>query len=266
MTYSEQPTEPKTAKAGQSNSLFFQVLFVFSLCVLAYVIIQKSTNEVSDKEVNLVTQTVTEPSTDTGDVVTLIAEPARNDDVVTVDINPATQDAAVANTNNTPATETGLLSNVNTEQPITPDNVLVDIASEEMTINSQDRIYTVLKGDILGKISQKMYGSVRYMNVIQKANGLIDIDSLREGMELKIPAIEKKITPEQVAITTLVQTGSGFTTHTVSKGDTVWDICEKYYGSGAKQKWLKEDNPEYFGIDDAYLSIGIKLKIRKKSE
>ena len=53
--------------------------------------------------------------------------------------------------------------------------------------------YVVQKGDVLGKVSQKVYGSTRHANLIFEANKdtMKNANSLRTGQRLRIPALPK---------------------------------------------------------------------------
>ena len=52
-------------------------------------------------------------------------------------------------------------------------------------------IYVVQYGDTLGALSKKFYGSVRYVNVLQKANSdiITNANVLKPGMKLIIPKL-----------------------------------------------------------------------------
>ena len=52
-------------------------------------------------------------------------------------------------------------------------------------------IYVVQSGDTLGALSKKFYGSVRYVNVLQKANSdiITNANVLKPGMKLIIPKL-----------------------------------------------------------------------------
>jgi len=52
------------------------------------------------------------------------------------------------------------------------------------------RTYVVCKGDTLGAISQKVYGSTRFWKAIQTANGGLDPKKVRPGMELLLPEVD----------------------------------------------------------------------------
>ncbi len=55
---------------------------------------------------------------------------------------------------------------------------------------NQWRSYTVVAGDIGGRISQKMYGTSKLWKKIMQANDISDARSLRPGQVLRIPPVE----------------------------------------------------------------------------
>ncbi len=54
--------------------------------------------------------------------------------------------------------------------------------------------YTVRKGDTLGSISRKFYGSTKYWKKIASANGISNPASLKVGRVIKIPSVGKGVT------------------------------------------------------------------------
>lgn len=56
---------------------------------------------------------------------------------------------------------------------------------------TSSEIYVVKSGDTLGAISKKFYGSVRYVNLLQKANSdiITNANVLKPGMKLIIPKL-----------------------------------------------------------------------------
>ncbi len=73
--------------------------------------------------------------------------------------------------------------------------VKADAKSEVKKIEPPDPtsgdIYVVQSGDTLGALSKKFYGSVRYVNVLQKANSdiITNANVLKPGMKLIIPKL-----------------------------------------------------------------------------
>jgi len=126
--------------------------------------------------------------------------------------------------------------------------------------------YTVQAGDDLWNIAEKVYGDGFQWERIAKANNITNPNMLSAGTKLKLPEAERMIaqvsptqspeptasaTPTLVAqnqttptpMVTANQSPTGppqdritGTTYTVVRGDTLWDIAERAYGSG--YKWV----------------------------
>jgi len=83
--------------------------------------------------------------------------------------------------------------------------------------------YTVSNGDNLWKISSNFYGTGYGWTKIASENSLINPDMILAGQKLTIPKAQIKAQK-----------------HTVVNGDTLWDIANRYYGSGFE--WSKIQN------------------------
>ena len=83
--------------------------------------------------------------------------------------------------------------------------------------------YTVVKGDSLWKISIRFYGTGYGWTKIAAENKLSNPNVILAGQKLTIP--KASIKP---------------ISHKVAKGDTLWNIAQKYYGSGFE--WTKIQN------------------------
>jgi len=83
--------------------------------------------------------------------------------------------------------------------------------------------YTVVKGDSLWKISIHFYGTGYGWTKIASENKLSNPNVILTGQKLTIP--KASIKP---------------VSHKVVKGDTLWSIAQKYYGSGFE--WTKIQN------------------------
>ena len=89
-------------------------------------------------------------------------------------------------------------------------------------------VQVIKPGDTLGHIAQKYYGSARSWTRIADANPDVDVDSLRVGQELRVPACE--ISNSVRGTTTRpvpVPTGR---THTIDEGETLSSIAEDHLG------------------------------------
>ena len=67
--------------------------------------------------------------------------------------------------------------------------------------------------------------------------------------------VGEAIYPEKAA----EPTDSGYTIHTVVRGDTLWAIAQKYLGKGTRYPEIKELN----GLTSNVIYRGMKLKIPK---
>ena len=118
-------------------------------------------------------------------------------------------------------------------------------------ITSVPRKYTVRKGDTLESIAKEFYGDAGKWQLIQKANDNIHPRKLGVGMVLIIPGVSAETKPQP----TTTVAGK---THTIVKGDSLWDIAQKYYGDGNKYKLIMKAN----NISDPNaLTVGQVLKI-----
>lgn len=120
----------------------------------------------------------------------------------------------------------------------------------------RERAHIVKDGDTLGQISLTMYGSVRHLPLLMKANGLSDPDALHVGQVLKIPELPHQGTPSSGE-------PSRWILYTVKKNDSPWKIAKEHYGDGRLYVRLIEDNPEVFKNGETMLSEGSVIKIRR---
>ena len=62
-------------------------------------------------------------------------------------------------------------------------------------IETRARLYTIRQGDLLSRIAQREYGSIRYTTFLYEHNrerlGLSSPDAIREGQVLEIPPLEE---------------------------------------------------------------------------
>lgn len=142
------------------------------------------------------------------------------------------------------------------------------------------KTYTVQAGDTPGGISTRFFGSSRHWKTILEANGLSSPRDLQIGRELKIPEIAGGGSPSGGAVADRGATrpessrsagGGGERLvvgskiyHVVQKGERLWDIARRYYGSGVYWRTIRDLNRDL--IDDPNrLSLGMKILIGDKS-
>jgi nucleoid-associated protein YgaU len=127
--------------------------------------------------------------------------------------------------------------------------------------------YTVTENDTTGfwGISEKVYGSGKYYQLIQDANPQVDSRALRPGTMLRIP-------PKPVETTSTARTAersqygqvstntAGQKVYTVSDADTagLWGIAKKVYGKGHLWPRIAKANPD---VEPTKLNPGDKLII-----
>lgn len=112
--------------------------------------------------------------------------------------------------------------------------------------NSEYTLYTVKNGDTLWDIAERFLGNGARYREIQTINNL-DSDVIYQGEVLKIPQ------------------GSGIGNigriYTVKSGDTLWDIAEKFLGSGTRYREIKILN----NLESDTIYEGQTLKIPQNS-
>ena len=130
--------------------------------------------------------------------------------------------------------------------------------------------YTVLAGDSLYAISQRVLGSPKYVAAIQKANPKVDPRRLRVGQVLNIPDVSGASTPAtRPGISRPAgesgrdaSTGLGVgKTYKVQPGDTLRKIAIKQYGNAKMWEKIYALNREAIGSSPANLRAGMTLRL-----
>jgi len=115
--------------------------------------------------------------------------------------------------------------------------------------------YVIKKGDTLSKISKKFYNSPNYWQKLAIYNNIENADILRTGDVLAIPQLWILNHYEHDCQDEQLQTEVSY--HTVKKGDTLWKICDKYYGNGkyyqALARYNRIENPNILNSGDKLL-------------
>ena len=111
----------------------------------------------------------------------------------------------------------------------------ISTIKEEQAANGSTSLpakHVVTEGETLWSISEKYYKSGYNWVDIQKANSLVNADSIDAGETLTIPAA----TPIMVQTGTVSSTATSITpkekSYTVVHGDDLWNIAVKEYGDG----------------------------------
>lgn len=114
--------------------------------------------------------------------------------------------------------------------------------------------YYVMRGDTLGSIAQKIYGSRKKWKALQAENGLADAN---------------KIYPGDVLYFTLDESTKGFAekyelgqrqAYTVARGDTLSRLAAKFYGTQGAWRALWKENPQILNPDR--IRVGMVLSFR----
>jgi nucleoid-associated protein YgaU len=118
--------------------------------------------------------------------------------------------------------------------------------------------YYVMRGDTLGAIAQKVYGSRGKWKALQSENGLADAN---------------KIYPGDVIYYTLNEASKAFAekyeignrqAHTVVKGDSLARLAAKFYGTQGAWRALWKENPQVLNPDR--IRVGMILSYRVSSK
>lgn len=118
--------------------------------------------------------------------------------------------------------------------------------------------YYVMRGDTLGAIAQKIYGSRKKWKALQAENGLADAN---------------KIYPGDVIYFTLNDSSKAFAekyeignrqAYTIAKGDTLARLAAKFYGTQGAWRALWKENPQILNPDR--IRVGMVLTYRATSK
>jgi len=117
--------------------------------------------------------------------------------------------------------------------------------AEEEKKNSETSLptkYTVVKGDYLSQIAAKYYGDGNKWTAIASENKLANPEVIHAGNVLSIPKLEMASADEDQAATTQVRS------YTVVRGDNLWTLSERYYGSGYEWYRIRDANKDKVGL------------------
>ncbi|MDG2291261.1 MAG: LysM peptidoglycan-binding domain-containing protein [Phycisphaerales bacterium] len=121
------------------------------------------------------------------------------------------------------------------------------------------RTHKVQPGDTLSEIAERYLGSHRDWYLIVAANTGMDENNLRVGKTITIPArsARKTTTPPRVA----APVPAGSQQHTVTDGDSLSTIADRYYGHEKHWTRVFEANRSMLGGDPDRLRIGMVLVV-----
>jgi len=146
------------------------------------------------------------------------------------------------------------------------DSVVKIVAPEPVAQVGADRVYVVQAGDTLSQISTKVYKTSRYVNQILDANKsvLADPHFLTVGMKLTMPDLAVRNAAASPAATAATSAPAAGKAHTVSAGESLWKIAERYAGTkgvGVLEmiQLLVNANPDKLKDDKTMLRLGWQL-------
>lgn len=100
----------------------------------------------------------------------------------------------------------------------------------------QDNLYTVVKGDTLGKIAIKFYGHDKYWSNIYAAN----LNTVSNAYYTRKPSTAADIYPGQKLV--IPSLPSGYRVWVVLRGDSLRYLAQRFYGNGNKWKRIYDAN------------------------
>lgn len=122
------------------------------------------------------------------------------------------------------------------------------------------KTHTVAKGETLGDISKKYFGTTRNWKKIVDANPGVSPENLKVGEKLAIPEIAGASTTTGTSNDSAAAPAAG--EYTIKAGDTLGSIALKELGSKNKWKEIQDANP---GLDPRNLRAGQKIKVPSKA-
>jgi len=124
------------------------------------------------------------------------------------------------------------------------------------------KTHTVAKGETLGDISKKYFGTTKNWKKIVDANPGVSPENLKVGEKLVIPEIAGSATAPAGAPVDSAAAPAAAGEYTIKAGDTLGSIALKELGSKNKWKEIQDANP---GLDPHNLRAGQKIKVPGKA-
>ncbi len=115
------------------------------------------------------------------------------------------------------------------------------------------RTHTVREGDTLYAIAEEVYGSARYVSLIEQANPGLDPRALHVGRTLRLPEPEEAGGGPAPARTVRV--------YKVRRNDTLIGIARRFYGDAAMYLRIYEANRDRLRSPSATLYVGQTLRL-----
>lgn len=144
----------------------------------------------------------------------------------------------------------------NRDLMVSPDQLAIGMKLKIPTEGERQQIiiHTICKSDSLPSLAVRYYGSSErdYINLIRKANPILQKDGFAEGLRLIIPPLAQATTGEENA--------SAQSTYTVQSGDTLSGIARKVYKNSGRWNDIFVANKDTLSSPNS-LQVGMKLRI-----
>ncbi len=134
----------------------------------------------------------------------------------------------------------------------------VEAVEPEVETPADGRVHVVAKGETLGEISQKHYGTSRRWKDIQKANPKVDPENMMPGTKLVLPDLPVQAAPATGANLGPASTVAAGEYVVVAADNSLMDIARKTLGDAQLWKKIQDANP---GINARKLRVGQKLVV-----
>lgn len=123
----------------------------------------------------------------------------------------------------------------------TPESKAKEEQQQQASQSANTAEYTVKAGDSLWSIAANTIGSGYNWVDIRDANKITQPNAIEVGQKLTIPKVEKK-EPGEISAASVEVKRPADSKYTVEKGDTLWSISEKVYGTGYRWSEIAQLN------------------------
>ncbi|MGC4032227.1 MAG: LysM peptidoglycan-binding domain-containing protein [Tepidisphaeraceae bacterium] len=127
--------------------------------------------------------------------------------------------------------------------------------------------YKVQAGDTFSTISEKVYGSRKFFNVLVKANPQVNPGRMKIGQEIAVPpkdAVASVGGAVETSVAKLTSPIDASRQYRIASGDTLSKIASKLYGRSVMWQAIYDANKAAIGPDEAKLKVGMVLNLPEK--
>jgi nucleoid-associated protein YgaU len=162
----------------------------------------------------------------------------------------------------TPAND-GFSTNYTTHSGFDTTTTTTTVIPAEPLAAGTPKTYTIASGDSLYTVSEKIYGSSKYVNKIVAANPGVDPKRLKVGQTIKLPDVSATASSETSTVSAPTASASTSTpnSYKVQSGDSLRKIATKVYGDAGKWERIYSANKSLIGSDPSRLRAGMVLKV-----